>query len=378
MKKINVAISIAIGDDTSIWNSGLNQNLAFMVLLLRRMSMVDKVFLVAVGGPAQLPKSLGFEELGAPLVRPDDVTYQVDLVIEMGVSLPLEWLRHVRALGCRIVTLLVGHSYPAQAEVPIFDRGGGPAFIGTPWHELWTLPQHMKTSAPLLRTVGRVPVHEVPHIWSPMFLERQIRAVEQSGHIFGFMPRPGKAWRVAIFEPNISVVKACFIPMLVCDAAYRKERAAVGLMMVMNTFHMKEHVTFNRFALHLDLTRDGKASYEPRLAFAECMAVQKMDAVVAHHWECGLNYAYYDALYGGYPLVHNSEFLRAAGMGFFYPGFAAIQGGEALLDGWRREQGYWEGYRREARAYLRKLLPDDEANVRAYTDRIASLLGGPA
>ena len=39
--------------------------------------------------------------------------------------------------------------------------------------------------------------------------------------------------------------------------------------MVMNTVQMKEHPTFNRFAINLDLTRDHKASYEPRVAFVE-------------------------------------------------------------------------------------------------------------
>jgi len=78
----------------------------------------------------------------------------------------------------------------------------------------------MKSSGPLLRTVSRVPVFAVPHIWSPLFIQGQIDQVEKDGHRFGYQPhvsspgadRPG--WRTAIFEPNISVVKSCFIPML--------------------------------------------------------------------------------------------------------------------------------------------------------------------
>lgn len=376
--KINVGISIGVAEGNSIWDSGLNQNLAFLVVLLRRIDQVGQIFLINGGSLDRLPPSMGFEGLGAKLVNPADITHEVDLVIEMGASLPLEWLRHVRALGTKIVTLFVGHTYAGQAENPMFQRSGGTTFIGTPWHEIWTLPQHMKTSGPMLRTVGRVPVHEMPHIWSPLFLQRQIDMVEKLGQPFGFRPRPATSWRVAIFEPNISVVKNCFIPMLACDQAYRVNRESVAHMMVMNTVFMKEHLTFNRFASHLDLTREGKASYEPRLAFAECMVGQKIDAVVAHQWECGLNYAYYDALYGGYPLIHNSEFLQTAGMGFFYPGFEAIKGGQALLDAWAKDGSFWVDYKARASAYLKKLSPDDPEKIRAYQDRILAVMGEQA
>ena len=363
---------------SGVWDSGLNQNIAYLVQLLHQVPGIGKVFLLNGGDVERLPAGLGFEALNAPLVRPHEVTHDIDLVIELGATLPAEWLRHVRALGARIVTLFVGHTYADQAETSMFGRQGGAPFMGTPWHEIWTLPHHMKTSAPMLRTIGRVPVFAVPHIWSPLFLDALVAKQVEAGHHFGFDPRrqrqePG--WRVAIFEPNVSVVKNCFIPMLACDQAYRQRRDSVSLMMVMNTFFMKEHPTFNRLAAHLDLTRDSKATYEPRLAFAECMAAHHMDAVVAHQWECGLNYAYYDALYGGYPLIHNSEFLLADGIGLYYPGFEAIRGGQVLVEAWSRDADFWDDYRRKSADFLARRAPTHPANVRAYAQRIEALMG---
>ena len=375
MNQLRVGISIALERDTSIWNSGINQNIAFLVLLLRASGLVGKVYLLNGGTVDELPGGSGLAELDVPFVKPQDVTHDLDLVIECGVTLPVDWLKHVRALGARVVTFFVGHVYASQAEGPIFGRHTGTTFVGTPWHEVWTLPHHMKTSGPLLRTVARVPVLPMPHIWAPTFLDRQVREMGAAGERFGFRPeRAGKAWRAAIFEPNISVVKSCFIPMLACESAYRTRPEAVAGMMVLNTFHMKEHPTFNAFAAHLDLTRDHKATYEPRLAFPLCMAEHGIDAVVTHHWECGLNYIYYDALYGGYPLVHNSEFLQADGMGFYYPGFAATEGGQALLDAWSREPGFWAGYKARAADYLRGLVPEHPRNVAPFAQRIRALM----
>jgi hypothetical protein len=375
MKPITVAISILPTATTHIWANGLNQNIAFLVMLLQRIPFVGKTYLLNCGNVDELPPTLSFEGVPAALVKPKDITHEVDLVIEMGGALPVEWVRHVRALGVKVVSLLVGNSYSAQAELPMFGRDAT-AFTVTPVDEIWTLPQHMKTSAPMLRTVSRAPVLEVPHIWSPFFLDKQIAAVTAAGQRFGFDParRVGAPWRLAIFEPNISVVKSSFIPMLVADAAYRRERDAVGLMMVMNSFQMKDHPTFNRLATHLDLTRDSKASYEPRVAFAECMASASMDAVVTHQWENALNYLFYDALHGGYPLVHNSEMLKDRGVGFYYPHFDAGLGGEALLQAWRQPPDFWDDYRTRAAAFLATVSPEHEENIRAYASRMTALL----
>jgi len=376
MIRARVGISIGLQPDASIWSSGLNQNLLLFAQLLSVSPAVASVVLLDCARSGKLPHEAKLPGLELPLVKPQDVTHDLDIVFEFGASLPLEWVRHVRALGTRVVAFLVGHAYADQAQDPMFGRAAGTVFIGTPWDEVWTLPHHMKTSAPLLRTLSRVPVVAMPHIWSPVFLQPQIDAALVAGRPFGFQPQPGKPWRAAIFEPNISVVKNCFIPMLVCDSAYRERPGALEVMMVVNTFHMKEHSTFNAFASHLELTRSHKATYEPRLRFVQCMTEHRIDVVVSHQWECGLNYAYYDALHGGYPLLHNSDFLRDAGVGIHYPGFEAIEGGRALLQAWTRDAAWWQDYRARAASWLKTLAPEAPANVKAFTDRIAHLLGG--
>jgi hypothetical protein len=379
MKKIQVGLSIAFGPNDSAADSELHQSIAFMVLMLRACPDVGKVCLLNAGTTAQLPPGFGYGFLNVELLSPHEALYDLDLVIEFGASLPLEWIRHVRALGAKVVAMPAAPPFTEQAESSVFGRRTGTAFIGTPWDEVWMPPHHMKTSAPMLRTLSRVPVNQVPYIWSPHFLDGQCTELGFRGLAFGFgqraADRAGTAWRVAIFQPNVSVVQSCFIPMLACDHAYRTNRRAVGLMMVTNAFHMKEHPTFNTLASHLDLTRDSKATYEPRLAFAQCMASSSMDAVLAHHWECGLSHLYCEALHGGYPLVHNSEFLEAGAVGFYYPGFEAIRGGQVLLDAWAKDPGFWTAYRDGAARYLTRLRPDHPENIDLYTQRIRNLLG---
>jgi len=379
---MNVGISVLATSAAHIWGNGANQNLAFLVMLLRHSPWVENIYLVNGGDSDSLPTGMDAAVAGVPLVRPQDVTHSLDVMIEMGAQSPVPWLHHVRALGAKVVLFLVGQAYSALIENPIFGHQGGVLFNGAPWHEVWLLPQHTHSGMPLMRTLARVPVYEMPHIWSPVYLGQQAAGLGAQGKAFGFgaasraLPRPG--WRVGIFEPNLSVVKNATLPLLACEHACRLQPDAIERVMAMNTVQLKDHPTFNHFASRLDITRQGKASYEPRLAFAECMAEFGLNAVVAHHWECGLNYAYYDALHGGYPLVHNADALRQAGVGLYYPGFSATAGGQALLDAWDRDPGYWQDYQRTAAAFLARLAPEHRANVDAFMRRLQTTTEGSA
>jgi hypothetical protein len=339
---------------------------------------VGRLLLLNAGPLEQLPPQLGLSGLGAPLVRPHEVTHEVDLVIETGAALPVEWLRHVHALGARIVSFFARPAYTDHVEQPIFGREGGAAFAASPRDAIWTLPQHLHASGPMLRTLGRVPVQAVPFLWSPRFVEPQVAALPPEGPGFGFAPQEtsGRGWRLGIFEPNTSVSRNCFLPMLACDAAYRRQPRSVELMVVVNSFRMKEHPTFNCLAAQLELTKAGRATYEPALPLVDAVARFRLDAVVAHQWECGLHHTFCDLLHGGYPLVHNSEFLQAAGVGLFYPGFEAVRAGEVLEAAWAAPPEAWQDYRRTAAAWLARLSPGHPDNHDSYARLVGALMEG--
>lgn len=354
--------------------------LAFLLMLLRSSPWVDALYLLdprpSTSGATLHPivQASGVRDLH--VTQPQDVTHALDMVIELGARLPVAWLRHVRALGARIVLYLVEQPYTRLMEKPIFGRADEPLFNGAPWHEVWLRPSHAHAGLPLMRTLARVPVHEMPPLWSPFWLDQQVAALHTQGLAFGFDPEsrraPAPGWRVGIFDANVSVTSNCTVPLLACDHACRQQPGAVARVMATRTLHMKEHLTFNRLASSLDCTRQGKASYEPPLSFAEGAARFGLDAVVTHQWEDGLNDACHDVLAGGYPLVHNDPTLQRAGVGQYYAGFGAADAGQALLQAWAREPGYWQDHQRTSSAWLRRLSPTDPANGAAYQQRLQS------
>lgn len=96
--------------------------------------------------------------------------------------------------------------------------------------------------------------------------------------------------------------------------------------------------------------------------------------VISHQWGNPLNYAYLEASWLGYPLVHNATLCQD--LGFYYPGFDVQAGVSAL------EQACQVGqtggisaadYRRDQRLALARFLATAPANVQAYDALIASL-----
>ena len=374
MSGLCVGVSVHVTEDAHVWSSGIHQNVAFLVMCLRAMPQVERVLLLNGGDSPRFPQALEFDRLGAELVQPQAVTHEVDVVIEMASKLPQAWIRRVKARGVKVIAFLVGHSFTGMIEPALFDPPRGIGLVNMEPDEVWMMHKDLHSSRSLVQTLLRAPVVEMPHLWAPSFLQRQIDLVERAGGSFGFNPRKraraAQGWAAAILEPNIGVVKSCFIPMLACDAAYREQPRALRHMMVLNSVHMKEHPTFNRFATVLDLTRDHRASFEPRVTLPETMVRLERDLVVSHQWENDQNYLYYDTLYGGYPLVHNSPWLHERAPGFYYPGFAASEGGRQILAAWSQPEEYWRDYRRDARAFLGSLHPAQEANVRAFLQRL--------
>lgn len=367
-KRLAVGISLFARDGQAIWENGIHQNIAFLAMLLKQSDRIGPVYFLNGGDANQLPVGLDFGGLDVRLVNPRDVTHELDVVIEMGAQLPVDWLKHMKALGKKLIACFVGHLYSGLCETPMFGLPAGHMFNDAPFDEAWILPKAEKIDAPMLRTLMRIPVHVVPHIWSPYFLERRHAELAGDGLRYGYQPGRGK-WRLSILEPNISVVKTCHYPMLAADEFFRAQPDAVEHLFVVNSIHLKEHPTFVHFASSLDLVRQHKATFEPRMDLPSFMA-QHADVVISHQWENPQNYLYYDVLYGGYPLIHNSKMLGDAG--YYYPSFDSAAGGRALLDAWRHHDTHFDDYRKKAHAILHEVSVDNRANVDAYVARLVA------
>ncbi|MBB5408771.1 hypothetical protein HDG34_002708 [Paraburkholderia sp. HC6.4b] len=378
---MRIGISVISRSGQSIWENGLGQNVFFLAELFQRLPFVESVLLIDVGDQNAMPPQIDLAARNLRLTRVREATDEVDVVIEMGGALDIEWLDLIRARGKKVVFHCCGQPYVNLVEPAIFSK---PSYSPRPERcdEIWYLPKDA-AYAPMMRLLNRCDLHEVPFIWHPQFIRQRVREVEELGLRYGFDARDAtgnagdvlaasarRGLRVAIFEPNISVVKASTISMLVCDEAYRADAGAVEAMHVLNTLHMKDHPTMLYLANSLDLVRQHKATFHGRHDIVGFM-VQHADAIVSHQWQNEQNYSYLDALYGDYPLIHNSPWLREAG--YYYHGFDARDGAAQLQRAAVAHASGIDDYRARSQRVFAEVDPFNQHNLDAYAARLLHL-----
>jgi hypothetical protein len=368
---MRIGISVLTHGEQNIWENGLGQNVLLLADLLASIPFVQSVILLDCGDQGQLPPQVGARERALPLMKPAAAGDLVDVIIEMAGGLDVAWLDLMRARGKKVVFHCCGQPYVSLVEPIVFNRQPYAARYER-CDEVWYLSKDTQ-HAPLLRMMFRCDAYEVPFLWDARFVRMRMEEIAPLGFHFGFRDQEGGGFRVAIFEPNVSVVKAASIPMLVCEEAYRLDSQAVQAMHVLNTLHMTEHRTLLHMANSLDLVQQHRATFHGRHDVVGFMA-QHANAVVAHQWNNEQNYAYLDALFGDYPLVHNSPWLREAG--YYYPDFDIEAGAAALARAVREHSRSLESYRARSHDVFAKVSPASRLNSEAYARRLWRLVKG--
>jgi hypothetical protein len=365
--RVGVSIHLREGPQT-LWENGIFQNCVFLVQLFQRSAAVAGAVLVSPNTVPQPALAADFAAAGVRCIGLDEALETLDVVVEMSSLLPEDWVAVFQQRGGKLAWMRVGNDYVLDIERAMFGLPPAALCSSKKYHGIWTLPEYQRSCVDYFAITTRAPVRIVPHLWTPEFFSRGIRSLPE-GVRFGYQPGRTR-WRVCTFEPNVSMVKTSITPMLVFEEAYRIRPRAWEAFRVCNTVHLKERPALVRFARSLDIVNHGLATFEGRFAVFEFLA-HMGDCVVSHHWENGQNYLYYEALFGDYPLIHNSEFLGECG--YYYPEFDCRKGGQALVRAFEEHDAHLETYRAKSRAFLGSLGITHPGNIRAYEEALRDL-----
>lgn len=369
-----VGLTFFLREKESIWNNGGAQNCIYLLNLLRACPGVGEVIAVNAGEARSPDKALMLEGLGIDFVPIEQAADKVDVLIEGAAQISSDHAQRVHLRGGRVIGFKFGNSLAIETERVIHKKKSGAIINGTHFDEIWTNPQHVDMCASYWETVYRCPVRVLPHIWMSTFIDKAIQEFP-SGAVFGYRPL-GKARRIGIFEPNINLVKTSVIPMLACELAFRTRPDLIDHVYVTNSIQLKGHLTFEKLACSLDIVRSKTASFEGRFNTPWFLA-KHCDVMLCHQWENALNYAYYDALYGGYPLIHNSPMLPE-GVGYRYDGFSAHQAAGMLLEVALHHDANRVWYERRAAQFLKTVHALYPPNVAAYEHALFDVIKSKA
>ena len=355
MMKFKVGISaIGVQEDVHghMWTNGMTQNLIYLALLMQRLRNVADVYIVPFPDdniPHKPSVVFGFKQLTM-----EQATVELDVFIEVGIRIPIENVERIQKRGAKVVSYVAGNSFIMSLEATVNQlHERGEVLPPFDFDATWITPQHWRTNQSYSRLTRARQVYQVGQIWDPVVLRQGLAGIS---HHFFYKQRLQKGVSVGVFEPNVNVVKTFHFPVLIAEKLYRKNRDAVHHVYATNTFHLKDNPHFVDFCQSLDLMAENRVTAESRFPVYQLLG-QYVDTVIVHHWENGLNYLYYDALYGGYPLIHNSEFLKD--VGYYFDAFDIDSGAAALERAWHEHDANFKQYQEQSHELLWTVSPDN-------------------
>jgi len=342
----------------------------FLAQLCQCLPFVESVSLIDANAPNGASPRPELERLDLGVLTVREATDHVDVIIEMAGALDPQWLVFMRAKGAKVVYVCCGRPYAGLIEPTIPGRPT-PFSRADRCDAVWVLPRDAEF-APMLRFLHRCPVHVVPYVWHPQFVQARIKEIDKLGQCFGYRERTAEdaGWRVAVLEPNVTVVKTSIIAMPVPDEATGAQEDSLKATPALNTLHLKDPPTMGYFANSPDLFRQCKAIFHDRFDVVGFMA-EFADAVVAHQGRSDQNGSYLDVLYGDYPLVHNSTWLADAG--YYLDGLDASEGGCPWRSAIANHDRYLGEYRTRTRRVIASVDPFHHDNLDAYAERLLLL-----
>lgn len=367
---MRIGITLHTHEGHNVWNNGIGQNVYHLACALEDIPFVERVVLVNTGDQSSPPADVGTLADKFRMVNQQEAAELVDVIIEVSGALDLEFSARFRARGGRVVFHNCGQPYSILVEPTTFNK---PSTFLDPQRcdEVWTLPKD-KQFDPMMRALHRCPVHQVPYLWAPNFLEHTVKDLEQRGGMkFGYKTGSLSRQTPAIFEPNISPIKMGIIPFMICEAAYAKRPEGIEKVWFLNGHHMASQTTFIKIVQRFGLYGDGKLAIGARDYFSHVMAAGA-NMVISHQLDCPQNYLYLDALFGNYPLIHNSPLF--SDVGYYYPNSDIKAGLEQFELAVSEHDKNLDFHARRNARKIEELSPLNRANRNAYAHRLINLL----
>jgi len=325
--RIKIGITANAEADThhTLWANGLGQNIAYLALLLQRLDIVDSVYIISCPDSESHPIAKIF---GLHTITMDYAVANLDIVVEMGIrAAQPHQIEALRKRGGKTVTYIAGNTMVMNLE-GLASRTEFTDWVNPlGWDAAWVTPQHWHTNRAYITLTRSKNTSIAPHIWDPICLN-------QSGYEIGrnlFYKTPeAKSWSLGCFDPNVNVVKTFHLPLLAAENAYRKSPELIENITLFCAKKLENTAHYRELVSSLQLGQDNKIIAESRYRLLD-MIGKRVNAVVAHQWQNNLNYVYWEVLYLGWPLIHNST--EFADVGYYFPEFDPKKGGEIMCEG---------------------------------------------
>jgi hypothetical protein len=360
-------IGLVIHKGANLFTNGMTQNAYFIYQCLSA-SGFSCQFVCNETDPTPFPHKQ-LTVLSLPTINLDSYS----LFICCTRPLTSDMYGRCKAKDISIVNFCCGNFFMADMEKFVGRTDDSPLHATyMPHDETWLIPSYSFMKG-YLRTLYKYPVHIVPHLWSSEVLIERARALSHVEQDALYYKRRGKSKPkkavIVILEPNMYFYKNALLPLIASEVFYKKHSDSLTRIY---TYNMPTNSTVTLLLKTLTAPIESCKRLEMDQIMLKFNAMDEMPIFVSHHNNNALNYLYYELLFFGYPLIHNS--LDLEGCGYFY--------GEHDFDGCAKQimlaleahDHELGSYMHKASTWLQKVDPLNEDVCRQWQDKVRAAL----
>lgn len=372
-KKKSKKIGLLINTGSQMFANGIIQNAYFMMECFGKLCIDTD--LLTTDEPGVLDyKSIPIKKLSTNLLEFNPEEYHMIITVTRGIS--KELYNHLKSFKIGIVAFICGNVVMhGQEEFVRGSYSGYTTFIGKQScvDEAWVIPSY-EHALDYIETTRGVPAFIVPHLWHPEILLKHAEQKFSASYkdlLYNLSAHTGKKIEIIILEPNLALFKNSWIPIIAADKFYKEHPDLIEFVFA---FNYPEHNSSWNMADNCYL--GSKLRRFKRLTISEILnSFNKNNTIpifLSYQLYNSLNYLYYELLFFGYPLVHNSPDLE--GCGYFYPEHNLTKCVEQILFAYKNHNKHLDSYIEKSRNYLKKIDPYNPDVGRIWDDMINSVL----
>eukprot|EP00043_Microstomoeca_roanoka_P009596 m.91339 g.91339 ORF g.91339 m.91339 type:complete len:185 (-) comp14631_c1_seq2:139-693(-) len=156
-----------------------------------------------------------------------------------------------------------------------------------------------------------------------------------------------------------------------CLCLYREHPELFTSSYITNTQDISKNEAFRKYAAQkMSIYKSKKMSFEARYRSMFFMS-KYADVLVSHQWDAPISYLHLEALFGGYPLVHNSPLLQDCG--YYYPDHDGEEGARQLSLALMTHDQDMEEYNAKAKECLKRFYAFSSETAYAWDTVLARL-----
>ena len=380
IKTTKIAITFNIpNEEMAIFLNGIKQNCIYFYELLKNIGY--DVYLIVHDEKFKYTNNINFWNKGniQYIKLSQLMMINPHIVFQFGFELAVNTLDLLKKYNIKTVFYNCGNTYFMDSEACLYNKNSDMIEFQFSnikqkyFNEIWLIPQHINSCSHYLKTLYRTNVIEVPFIWSPSIIEGYSKNLANTDL---FYKNRGKQKKIAIFEPNMSIIKWALPSILICENAERtiSEKELIKHVYVTNSYSKISSFLpiLNKMVKSLDLIKKSKLTIEQRYDTLYFMS-KYADIAVSHQMENHLNYLYLDLAWMGWPIVHNANLCKD--VGYYYEGFNYDEGAEMLKKAiLTHDDSNTLEYLKRNRAVINRYIPTNKYLQEQYKNLIDKLL----